>query len=189
MTELKNIEIGPKSIQETEEMINVGMNTWGITKSDHKYPILKTKGLGPCVGVALYDPDKKVAGLVHIVEPRYEPKWQEVCQDIVNTVTPMEKLGANRKTLEVSIIGGYPNDKLPELVKNVITVSLGIEKIIKDIRTKNLNTGMSIAIDSKTGNLINLIINSQIEDTPDKTSFFKKSALGANKTSDKKSLG
>lgn len=33
----------------TEDMINVDMNSFGITSASSKNPVLKTVGLGPCV--------------------------------------------------------------------------------------------------------------------------------------------
>lgn len=45
--------------------INVGIADMGIAKSPD---ILRTV-LGSCVGICLYDPQKKIAGLSHIMLP------------------------------------------------------------------------------------------------------------------------
>lgn len=48
------------------QMIKVGMADLNICK----FPdALTTLGLGSCVGVALYDVDKKIGGMIHVMLP------------------------------------------------------------------------------------------------------------------------
>ena len=48
------------------DMIKVGMADLNIC---HAPDAITTLGLGSCVGVALYDQPKKLAGLVHVMLP------------------------------------------------------------------------------------------------------------------------
>ncbi len=47
-------------------LIKVGMADLNIAMAGH---ILKTSGLGSCVGLTLFDPHKKLAGMAHIMLP------------------------------------------------------------------------------------------------------------------------
>ena len=51
------------------DMIKVGMADLNIC---HAPDAITTLGLGSCVGVALYDQPKKLAGLVHVMLPALE---------------------------------------------------------------------------------------------------------------------
>ncbi|MEB3101140.1 chemotaxis protein CheD [Ferviditalea candida] len=47
--------------------LKVGMADLKVTSN--KDAVLKTTGLGSCVGVTLYDPDSQIAGMAHIMLP------------------------------------------------------------------------------------------------------------------------
>ncbi|MEW6572634.1 MAG: chemotaxis protein CheD [Bacillota bacterium] len=75
--------------------------------------VLITLGLGSCVGVALYDPVKKVGGLLHIMLPRMSEFSRGTAKPakFADTGIPLLleevlKLGANRRCLEAKIAGG-----------------------------------------------------------------------------------
>jgi len=77
--------------------------------------MLVTIGLGSCVGVALYDPKSKVAGLAHILlddSTNYSSKNREFNPaKFADTAIPlllseMEKLGACRDNVVAKIAGG-----------------------------------------------------------------------------------
>src|SRR3989344_4792542 len=97
---------------DSDEMVRATMNTYGVTSANHTYPILKTVGLSFCVGVALYDPDSKVAGLIHIIEPDRSRDYSamvSIKNDIKNMLTTMEKHGVTieaRKKIQAHIIAG-----------------------------------------------------------------------------------
>lgn len=50
-----------------ENMIKVGMADLKIAIGQNE--VLKTTGLGSCVGLTLYDPVKKIAGMAHVMLP------------------------------------------------------------------------------------------------------------------------
>ncbi|HQA65118.1 MAG TPA: chemotaxis protein CheD [Bacillota bacterium] len=74
--------------------------------------VLTTLGLGSCVGICLYDPSTKIAGMVHIMLPSSaqiknnsnEAKFADT--GIVKLVTEMIKIGAKRNKLVSKIAGG-----------------------------------------------------------------------------------
>lgn len=53
-----------------ENMIKVGMADLKVAIGQNE--VLKTTGLGSCVGLTLYDPVKKIAGMAHVMLPNSE---------------------------------------------------------------------------------------------------------------------
>ncbi len=91
------------------KMILVGMADLNVTKSPG---VLTTLGLGSCVGIAVYDPVNKVAGLAHIMLPdsRLIQNNQNIAK-FADTATAkmvfdMIKLGAKREYLKAKLAGG-----------------------------------------------------------------------------------
>lgn len=87
----------------------VGMADYKVVKAPDQ---LITTGLGSCVGIALYDPRTKVAGLAHIMLPdstRGLPssnvgKFADTA--IPAVLIEMESLGAERYRIQAKIAGG-----------------------------------------------------------------------------------
>lgn len=91
------------------QMIKVGMadlNTCTIPDA------ITTLGLGSCVGIVLYDPISKVAGLVHVMLPdstkikNNSNKAKFVDTGIETLIDDMKRKGANRNSLVAKIAGG-----------------------------------------------------------------------------------
>ena len=91
------------------KMLKVGMADLKVVK----YPdALTTLGLGSCIGICLYDPVTKVAGLAHIMLPSSkairknsnEAKFADT--GTVKLIKEMKKLGANPKRMICKIAGG-----------------------------------------------------------------------------------
>ena len=90
-------------------MIVVGMADLNATNAPG---VLTTLGLGSCVGIALYDPVKKVAGLAHIMLPdstaihnnANHAKFADTA--VVKLISQMEKLGAKKINIRAKIAGG-----------------------------------------------------------------------------------
>ena len=82
--------------------ITVGISDLNIAKAPD---ILVTYALGSCVGICLYDPMVKLAGLSHIMLPssnlNNDPK-----QAIVLLVKKMEMAGARSARMKAKIAGG-----------------------------------------------------------------------------------
>ena len=90
-------------------MIVVGMADLNVTKAPG---VLTTLGLGSCIGIALYDPIAKIAGLAHIMLPDSKAiqnnsnhaKFADTA--MVKMIADMERLGANRRNMKAKIAGG-----------------------------------------------------------------------------------
>ena len=90
-------------------MIVVGMADLNVTKAPG---ILTTLGLGSCIGIALYDPSSKVAGLAHIMLPDSKAihnntnvaKFADTA--VVKLIADMERMGAKRSGIVAKIAGG-----------------------------------------------------------------------------------
>ena len=89
--------------------IIVGMADLNVTRAPG---ILTTLGLGSCVGIALYDPSTKVAGLAHIMLPdstklqnnQNVGKFADTA--MAKLLQDMLKLGANKSRLQAKLAGG-----------------------------------------------------------------------------------
>lgn len=90
-------------------VIKVGMADMQYSK----HPcIITTLGLGSCVGIALYDPLKKVAGLAHIMLPSSlqarnnsnTAKFADTA--VIRLVEEMICIGANRSRIVAKLAGG-----------------------------------------------------------------------------------
>lgn len=94
-----------------EELIKVGM---ADLKAARHPSILTTLGLGSCVGVAMYDPYKKVVGLAHIMLPSSTQarndnninlaKFADTA--IEKLVDEMVRLGAFKGNIVAKLAGG-----------------------------------------------------------------------------------
>lgn len=93
----------------TFDMIIVGMADLNVTKCPG---VLTTLGLGSCVGIALYDPISKVAGLAHVMLPdstqikNNANKAKFADSGIVKLISDMIRAGARRDSLKAKIAGG-----------------------------------------------------------------------------------
>ena len=97
--------------------------------------MLITVGLGSCVGVTLYDPYAKVAGLAHILlSDSTLFKNQTNLAKFADTAIPllvedMERLGARKNRVKAKIAGG---SQLFSFEKQILSVG---EKNIESVRT------------------------------------------------------
>ena len=87
-------ELAPKPI-------DVGMKTWEATTAES--PVVQTKGLGPCIGIAVYDAVKREGRMAHIAVPMLE---QQTIADFLGS--PVES-PADTQNLQVWVRGGQPN--------------------------------------------------------------------------------
>lgn len=91
------------------EMIKVGMADMNVCKPPDS---ITTLGLGSCVGIVLYDPGRKVSGMVHIMLPdSTKIKNNENIAKFADTgidelIRRLLALGASRSALIAKIAGG-----------------------------------------------------------------------------------
>ena len=148
------------------EYIKVGMADLKVASAP---AVLTTLGLGSCVGIALYDPIKKLGGLAHIMLPDSSQikNNQNVAKfadtGIKELLAIMEKEGAKRHRLVAKIAGGaqmfnFPNtdDSMRIGVRNTIAVKSLLEnyKIPLLAEETGENYGRTIELHTETGRLV-----------------------------------
>lgn len=93
-----------------DNFIKVGMADLNVT---HLTGVLKTTGLGSCVGLTLYDGKAKVAGMAHVMLPTSDiaregklnmAKYADTA--IPEMIQKMEALGASVARMEAKMAGG-----------------------------------------------------------------------------------
>jgi len=146
-----------------KETIEVGMAEFRIGDVSK---VLVTRGLGSCVGIIIYDPQKKLGALAHAMLPSQEmARFKSNPAKFVDSVIPLmiEKLkekGASLKNLKAKLFGGaHMFSSIPEEStfsvgrRNVeearkILNSYGIEIVAEDVEK---NYGRTIFFDVETG--------------------------------------
>lgn len=88
--------------------ITVGMAEYRV--SNDPEDVLCILGLGSCVGVCLYDPVRRIGGMVHVLLPEHIPGQSNPFK-FADTAVPallsaVEKIGASRKNIIAKISGG-----------------------------------------------------------------------------------
>lgn len=88
-------------------MREVHMGTYAVDKSP---AVLSAAGLGSCIAVILFDANKKIGGLAHIMRPKYEGQTGELAK-FADKVIPamfeeMLKIGSNKDDVHAKIVGG-----------------------------------------------------------------------------------
>ncbi|MGQ9556335.1 MAG: chemotaxis protein CheD [Desulfurispora sp.] len=96
-------------LSKKELEIQVGIADYKIATQPKK---LITLGLGSCVGVSLYDPQEKIAGLLHIMLPDSK-QFSNVTKPakfadlgIPLMIEEMQKIGARLQRLKAKLVGG-----------------------------------------------------------------------------------
>lgn len=157
------------------EMIRVGMADLNICSAPNA---ITTLGLGSCVGIILYDPSKKLAGLAHIMLPDStkvkindnKAKFADTGIDLL-----LQKLlanGANRRNILAKIAGGAQmfafrsnNDMLRIGERNVEATKeklkqLGIQIVAEDT---GKNYGRTIEFYPETSALVIKAVGKEIQ--------------------------
>ena len=140
---------------------NVGIGEYRVVKAPG---VLVSLGLGSCVGVALYDPERKIGGLAHVMLPssngatRVTNPGKYADMAIKMMIQEMVKQGASKRRLLAKIAGGatmFKNKKSSIGDRNVESV----RRILREegIRIVGEDTGKdygrSIEFDLETGEL------------------------------------
>ncbi|WP_281887595.1 chemotaxis protein CheD [Paenibacillus sp. YYML68] len=149
-----------------DNLIKVGMADLNVVS---KTGVLKTTGLGSCVGLTLYDAKVKVAGMAHIMLPSSDiakegslnvAKYADTA--IPEMIRRMESLGAVLRRLEAKLAGGAQmfafgsqSDTMRIGPRNVeaskeILARLSIPLLAEDT---GANYGRTIEFDCETGKL------------------------------------
>lgn len=149
-----------------DNIIKVGMAD--LQSSRHPCQ-LTTLGLGSCVGIALYDPARKIAGLAHVMLPSSQQaknnsniaKFADTA--IYRLIDDMAKLGAIRGSLVAKLAGGaqmFSFSEASEMMRigtRNVTASKDILKLLRiPIIAEDTggNYGRTIVLNSEDGSLV-----------------------------------
>jgi chemotaxis protein CheD len=148
------------------EMIKVGMADLNVCVSPNA---LTTLGLGSCVGIVLYDPIHKIAGLVHIMLPdstkilNNSNKAKFADTGIDELIRRMIAIGAEQRVLIAKIAGGAQmfafsnnNDMMRIGDRNVEATKLKLAQLGISIRAEDTgaNYGRTIEFYPENGSLL-----------------------------------
>jgi len=147
--------------------VKVGMADLKIVKEPD---VLTTLGLGSCVGIAVYDRVKKIAGLAHIMLPdskqiknnANKAKFADTAIEIM--INDMIKLGASQSRLTAKIAGGSQMFSFgnggSDLMKIGYRNTISTKEILENFKIPILaedtggNHGRTIEFYSETGDLL-----------------------------------
>lgn len=154
----------------------------GIADMNIVYPpnIIRTAGLGSCVGVVIYDSWKEIAGMVHVMLPDSSlakegqlnvAKYADTgVKELVNTLV---KEGARASMLKAKIAGGAQmfqfsngNDLMRIGPRNVEAVKIALNQFKIELVAEDCggNNGRTIEFDPKTSLLSIRTVNKGVKD-------------------------
>lgn len=157
------------------EMVKVGMADLNVASAPNA---LTTLGLGSCVGIVLYDPNVKIAGLVHVMLPdSTKIRNNENVAKFVDTgvdalINKICHLGANRNRLVSKIAGGAQmfafhsgNDMLRIGERNVEATKIKLKELGIRILAEDtgLDYGRTIEFYPETGELYVKSVGKQLK--------------------------
>jgi len=153
-------------------IIKVGMADLNIATPPY---FLRTTGLGSCVGINLYDSQKKIAGMAHIMLPFSEQaKATEINKlKFADTAIPlliemMEQKGAKKERMVAKLVGGaqmFQFTTQSEVMRigprNVEASKLTLQKYHISIVAEDTggSFGRTIELDSETGKVLVKTVN------------------------------
>lgn len=132
--------------------ISIEMGQWNI--SDGSPTILETSGLGPCLGIALIDKKKKIAGLGHLPHTLYGKEKEELEKMV-------EEMQEKSQSFFVVLSGigntpGINNSEIQEHrahVVNLLTEKGITPAKIRTFWNNNSDSSIGVAINSHTGEI------------------------------------
>jgi chemotaxis protein CheD len=149
-----------------DNIIKVGM---ADLRSSRHPCILTTLGLGSCVGIALYDPGRKVVGLAHIMLPSSEQaRNKSNIAKFADTATyklieDMLSLGAVRTNIVAKLAGGaqmFSFNDTSEMLRIGARNVTASKEVLKQLNIPIIaedtggNHGRTIEIHSDSGKLV-----------------------------------
>lgn len=156
-------------------MVRVGMADMNTCTAPD---VITTLGLGSCVGIVLYDPAKKIAGMVHVMLPdsmkiiHNENKAKFADTGITTLLDKMIQQGAVKSRIIAKIAGGAQmfgfqnvSDLLRVGEKNVEATKLQLQKLKIPILAEDTgaNYGRTIEFYPETGELLVKSVGKEIK--------------------------
>lgn len=153
-------------MDDTQTVIKVGIADLNIVKAPH---IIRTSGLGSCVGTVLYDLSRKVAGLAHVMLPDSNLAKKSNMNEFKYANTAIDYLvnelcanGARKYALQAKLAGGaqmFQFESSNELMRigprNVQAIQEKLRQYRIPVAAMDVggNSGRTIDFDPATGNL------------------------------------
>jgi len=148
-----------------EQIVKVGMADMKVLAGSG---VLKTAGLGSCVGLVLYDPVAMVSGMAHVMLPSSEIAREEEINRakyadtaIPELVSRLTKLGASPLRLKAKMAGGaqmfaFGSDTMRIGQRNVESCKHWLTKCSIPVLAEDTggNYGRTIEFYSNTGTLL-----------------------------------
>lgn len=144
------------------DTIMVGIGDYAIARSPAK---IKTSGLGSCLGITLYDRQKKIGGLLHTMLPNIKDsrikdnpaKFTDA--GIEYLLDEIIKRGGSRGKLEAKIVGGagmFENSRLNIGERNIKSARETMEKLGLSVIAEDTgkNYGRTVIFDTFNGDLL-----------------------------------
>ncbi|RSD28001.1 chemotaxis protein CheD [Mesobacillus subterraneus] len=148
----------------TAEIIKVGIADMNIVKAPD---LIRTTGLGSCVGVVLYDQAREIAGMAHVMLPdsslsRTEPlnKAKFANTAVKELFDALQKKGARHSGMKAKLAGGAQmfqfsgsSDMMRIGPRNVEAVLTELKELHIPVAAQDIggNSGRTIEFDPKTG--------------------------------------
>ena len=156
-TTTKNIVVNSK------KRITVGISDMKVSNDPGSFLI--THSLGPCIGLIIYDPRVNAGGMLHYQlssSKGHEERAKQNPMMFADTGIPLlfqevERLGANRNNLQISVFGGASMLKDDQIFKIGIQNSRAAKKILWQLCVKikhedvGGNVSRTVGIDLETG--------------------------------------
>lgn len=131
-------------------MVPIGLGEYAICR--HTSEILVAYGLGSCLGIGMYDPENRIAGLLHAVLPSRAnssaPQSRFVDSGIPLLVEEMLAAGSRTKHLRTYLVGGA--NMLPREGEGMETLRIG-DRNIAAAREVLAQLGLSITAEDVGG--------------------------------------
>lgn len=153
-------------------IVRVGISDLNVVAPPHT---IRTSGLGSCVGVVIYDLQKQVAGMSHVMLPDSAATKQENINlyKYADTALPIlidkvTQIGGRRSQLEAKIAGGaqmFNMDSNMDIMRigprNVEAVKATLQSYKIPIRASDVggNWGRTIDFDPENGKLFIKSVN------------------------------
>ena len=164
-------------MMEIKEVVKVGIADMNVCKSPST---IRTSGLGSCVGVIIYDEERQICGLAHVMLPESSlsrngtiniAKYADTAvKELVNMVV---KAGARASYLKAKIAGGAQMFQFSSTSDTMRIGPRNVEAVKNELRKLNIriisedcggNSGRTIEFDPAKSTLQIRTVNKGIHD-------------------------
>ena len=129
---------------------------YGKTSANDSRPVLGTSGMGPCLGMAIYNPEQKTGAIAHF----------DTRTDLSSLDKLIEDMGVKNHKLEIHLAGG---DETSEHSRNMVGQIIQKLNSYDNVQIKSADimgpSGnlRSLALDTRSGEVYNRFMSSQLD--------------------------